>query len=176
MAPLPLHNAYFPSAAAAYGEATFICPSNLVAQSMSGAGLASKVYNYRFNQPNTLTTIAGDGVPHNIDLGAMFGGFASPTNGNISALSNLVSFGSYNLGGENLAVKLVMMPYIISFVRFLDPNQGKSGSAPSWSPMGSGASQQRLLLQNSGSAMEEVPSDLLTRCQFWYDLIPVTGQ
>lgn len=70
-----------------------------------------------------------------------------------------------------------MMPYIISFVRYLDPNKVKNAAAPTWNPMSSGGdAQQRMLLQNTGSKMEQVPSDLLSRCQFWYGLIPVTGQ
>lgn len=176
MAPIQFHNAYFPSASAAYGEATFICPGTTIAQCMSNAGLASQVWNYHFNQPNTFTLLVGDGVAHNTDLGAMFGGFVNPTNGAASALFNLEAFDAYNPGGENVLVKSVMMPYLISFVRFLDPNEVKNELAPTWVPVNEGGTLQRILLQNTGSTMETVPGDLLARCDFWNDLIPLTGQ
>jgi carboxylesterase type B len=143
---------------------------------MSNAGSASNVWNYRFNQPSILTTAAGLGVPHNIDLGAMFGSNVSPYNGVASTLSNIVSFGSFGVGGENQAVVPLMMDYIISFVTTLNPNTMKASQAGTWQPFESAGVEQRVVIQDSGTTMETIPNDFKSRCQFWEDLIPVTGQ
>lgn len=143
---------------------------------MSNAGLSSQVWNYRFSQPNTFTELVGDGVAHNMDLGAMFGGFVNPTHGLGPAVFSLEAFDAYNPGCENVLVKLVMMPYIISFVRFLDPNPGGERAGSYLVASDYGGSLQWILLQNTGSAMEAIPMDLLVRCGFWNALIPLMGQ
>ncbi|THZ34329.1 alpha/beta-hydrolase [Aureobasidium pullulans] len=173
----PLRTAYFASSAAAYGEATFKCPSYLIGASMANAGLSSHVWTYNFTQSITVLSAAGFGVAHNSDLGAFFGPLVGPSSGLfdvIDNLSNAVTFGAF--ATSNKPSSVIAMRYLISFVRTLDPNTYKATSAPMWNAAFTSGAPQTLQLQNDGSGMHFYPSDFLTRCQFWQDLIPSTGQ
>jgi carboxylesterase type B len=61
-APLPNHAPFFPSAAAAYGEGTFTCPSNFIAAQINR--VRQPVWNYRFSVVQANDAAAGLGVPH----------------------------------------------------------------------------------------------------------------
>ncbi|KAK7018278.1 triacylglycerol lipase-like protein [Favolaschia claudopus] len=77
MPPLPAHAAYFPSAALAYGEGTFTCPSNFIAARMSHGGSEGEkgidVWNYRFSVVQADREAAGFGVSHTSEIPAIFG-------------------------------------------------------------------------------------------------------
>ncbi|QSZ30354.1 hypothetical protein DSL72_004877 [Monilinia vaccinii-corymbosi] len=153
--PLPNHSPYFPSASAAYGEATFVCPAIMISTALS---LSSPTWHYRYNVHDTHNLASGLGVPHVSELPAIFG----PGNAN----DGTTSYTTYNA-----AIVPVVMKYWISFVRNLDPNPGRDGSAPRWLDMGrasaAGGTLRRLLLQTGGTVMEGFPDDLLARCYFW---------
>lgn len=91
-----------------------------------------------------------------------------------NTLANGLSYASYST--ENRAVVPLMMNYILSFVRTLNPNTFKETSAPEWEPFGSPLDQKRVVVQKTGSGMETIPEDQLTRCAFWESTIPLTGQ
>jgi acetylcholinesterase len=166
---------HFSSAAAAYGDATFVCPGNAIAKYAGQFGNSSAVYKYLFNQPSTLTTIAGLGVPHNLDLGAIFGANVAPIYGPfdaVSAVNNAIQFGSFAPGAENAVSASIMQNYITSFVRFLDPNRLKIAVAPTWQPFAT--TRQTLVVANIGTNMYTVTNT--TICDFWESVIPITRQ
>ena len=171
MPPLPLHATYFPSAAAAYGEATFTCPGLLISNSFATDNSPYKVWNYRYNVHSTVLDAQGLGVPHTFEITAIFG---LGSVGETSAQDLESGYSTYNAD-----IVPVVMNYWISFVRALSPNRFKFGSAPHWESFGDGNSGgRRLVLQSNGtkSVMEVVPADQVGRCAFWKDLAVVMEQ
>jgi acetylcholinesterase len=159
MPPLPKHAAYFPSASAAYGEATFTCPGNFIALTFAKTLSPYKVWNYRYNVLQANNVASGLGVPHTFESPAIFG--LGNANDNI-----LSSYATYNA-----EIIPVMMDYWISFVRELTPNRYKYSGAPHWESFGDGKDGgRRIVLQTNETAMEKIPADQLERCEFWRGL------
>lgn len=150
-APLPTKQPWFPSLAAAYGDATFSCPGNHIASSLSRLYSPWKVWRYRFNVQDPSAVGAGIGVPHTFDTNAIFGpGYA----GNYAA----------SFIGINAPIVPVTMHYYISFVRSLDPNRYKAATAPTWHPWGIGREQQ-LRLETNLTMMEDAPRNMTEACE-----------
>lgn len=159
MPPLPQHSAYFPSASAAYGEATFTCPGNFIAHSFVKALRPYKVWNYRYNVLQANNVASGLGVPHTFESPAIFG--LGDANDNV-----LSSYAT-----DNAEIIPVVMDYWISFVRELTPNRYKSFGAPHWESFGNGTDGgRRIVLQTNGTAMEKIPAHQVKRCKFWRGL------
>ncbi|OQD75838.1 hypothetical protein PENDEC_c006G02719 [Penicillium decumbens] len=155
MDPLPKHAAYFPSAAAAYGESTFTCPGNHMAASMSRYFSSDRVWNYRFNVQDPTEIADGMGVPHVFDLPAIFG--VGDTNEP-----------TYFYANTNAAIIPITMDYYLSFMKALDPNKYRNETAPLWGPWGNDQGQ-RLKLQTNSTTMEEVPKEQTERCAMWME-------
>ncbi|KAH7125970.1 triacylglycerol lipase [Dactylonectria macrodidyma] len=155
--PLPKHNAYFPSASAAYGDRTFICGGNQAAASIAQHLSPTHVWNYRFNVQDPSSVAAGLGVPHAFDMTAILGvGYAG------SAAS------SYKT--TNAAIIPATMHYWISFVRALNPNTYRLSGTPLWEAWGTGTGK-RLKLETNNTAMESVPSLSSERCALWKAIV-----
>lgn len=165
MPPLPAHAAYFPSASAAYGEATFTCPGNYISLSLANALSPYKVWNYRYNVLQASNVDRGLGVPHTFESPAIFG--LGNANDNRDS-----SYSTYNS-----EIIPVMMSYWISFVRELTPNRYKFASAPHWESFGDGKDGgRRIVLQTNETVMEKVPRDQVERCEFWRSLADIMEQ
>ncbi|RAL03185.1 EstA precursor [Aspergillus ibericus CBS 121593] len=153
--PLPRHAAYFSASSAAYGDATFTCPGNLVASSAAKYS-PDAVWNYRVNIIDESNIAGGIGVPHTFELPAIFGA------GSTGTLSSGSSYLTYNAG-----IIPVTMHYFISFVLALNPNTYRYLSAPEWKTWGNG---ERLRLQTNDTAMEVIPEKSLELCVLWQEL------
>lgn len=153
--PLPQHAAWFPSASAAYGESTFICPTNLIMDSFAeggGGGVsANETWSYRYNVRDAEYEARGRGVEHTFDRAAILGPDSIPY--------APASYYSYNAP----MVPLVMA-YYISFVRALDPNLHRQPGAPEW---GTWAGGRRMVFQLGASEMETLDEGEVERCEFW---------
>jgi acetylcholinesterase len=159
MDPLPNHAAYFPSAAAAYGEATFTCPGNTIAETVASFFEPDKVWNYRYNVLDPGNVAAGLGVPHVFEMAAVLGtGYAGG-----------VADSYYT---TNAAIIPVVMNYYISFIRDLDPNVHRYPGTPVWEAWGDfGAGRGfRLKFETNDTVMEEVPEQQANRCALWKEL------
>ncbi|KFX85802.1 hypothetical protein V490_09398 [Pseudogymnoascus sp. VKM F-3557] len=169
MAPLPGHLAYFPSVAAAYGEATLTCAGNFISNSYATYVSPQQVWNYRYNVHSTYYDEAGMGVPHTIETVAVFGV------GNVgeSATTDLQT----GISTYNNNIVPVVMNYWISFVRALDPNTYKFATAPNWSSFGTGQDGgARLRFETNATEMELIPQDQVARCEFWKGLAETMEQ
>ncbi|KAJ7616042.1 aEsta [Roridomyces roridus] len=140
---LPQHAAFFPSAAAAYGEATFTCPSNFIATRMDAVGLP--VWNYRFSVVQEDVEALGLGVPHASALPAIFGPDSIPDR-------------TSTFTTTNAPMVPIVMNYWISFIRALNPNSFRLEGTPEWMQFQS-AKPTRLQF--------DVPQDERERCAFW---------
>lgn len=165
--PLPDHAAYFPSASAAYGESTFVCPGLLMSSSLSSIN-PNTVWNYRYNVTSAANLAAGLGVPHTYDTAAIFGPYyagSTPTD-------------TTYLTTDAESIVPVLMDYYLSFVKVLDPNALREVGSPEWEvfEQGKGGEEQRLLVEVGGTRMERVPVAQSERCEFWDGLVEVTQQ
>ena len=167
MPPLPQHQAWFPSTSMAYGEATFICPTvnilNAVQAGGGGSG-APGIYSYRYNVQDDQLNADGLGVVHTFEAAAVFG----PDNVGGIALPSYYTY--------NAPIIPVVMNYVISFVRTLDPNPYRAPGAPVWEPWASGQGMGRLLFETNNSRMEVTPQDQLARCEFWLGVGMATAE
>jgi acetylcholinesterase len=165
MAPFPKHAAYFPSLAAAYGEATLICPGLHISESMSLYYDPRKVWNYRYNVQDADNTANGFGVPHVFEMPAILGIGPSGSNKGVGS-----SYETYNA-----AIIPIVMGYWINVVRFLSPNGNtRDANLPNWEIFQQGGLQKRIVLETNNTRMETVPADQKVRCRFWDGVTPRT--
>ncbi|CCU81415.1 unnamed protein product [Blumeria hordei] len=171
--PMPLHAAYFPSLARAYGEATFTCPGILISQAFYNqayrSNSAPSIYNYRYNVQDNFLLSVGQGVPHVFELQALFNTFDNATS----------SYATYNSPIVN-----VIRDFWINFVRWNNPNglniieSSNDSSTGPWAVWAnhndSNPKFRRLLIQTNATKMEDVPELQLLRCQFWKDIMSET--
>ncbi|KAJ7190377.1 Alpha/Beta hydrolase protein [Mycena pura] len=155
-APLPAHAPFFPSAAAAYGEGTFTCPSSFILAQLSRA--RQPVWNYRFSVVQADAAAMGLGVPHTSELPAIFGPASIPPPG-LSA----------TFATTNAPIVPVVMNYWISFIRALDPNPHRFAGTPEWVQFDA-ARQRRLKFVLNDTHVEEIPADEDARCAFWNEI------
>lgn len=162
-----LHNAWFPSASRAYGEATFICPSIDILDSVQAKNsLTTQGWAYRYNVLSPENVALGYGVPHGWESWAIFGpdsiagvGAAPP---------------SYY--GLDAAIVPVVMNYWISFVRTLDPNVLRYAGTPEWTTWDQDDGKQRLRFEIGDVGMETAPLNQTTRCALWKSLAAIMEQ
>lgn len=150
MSPLPGHAAWFPSSSAAYGDSTFTCAGNQLAESLSGV-LPDSTWNYRFNMYDPTLEAEGLGTDHTEETPAIFG----PGNTGNAAASFYTT---------NAPLVPVVMDYVISFVKTLNPNTFRAPNAPVWETFGKG---QRLMFKTNATRMESIPQDQLQKCDMW---------
>lgn len=151
---LPKHAPWFPSTSRAYGESTFICPTNSVLDALSRN--TTSLYSYRYNVHDSILDAEGMGVPHVTEAPAVFGP-------DMLTYNPPESYKTYNAD-----VVPLVMNYFISFVRSLNPNTHKIDKAPDWKTWGE--DQQRMVLEASNSTMEALGKGQLGRCNFWRDI------
>ncbi|KAI3533659.1 carboxylesterase [Colletotrichum filicis] len=160
LSPLPNHNVWFPSTSQAYGETTFICPANTIMNAYATANRSGTSWSYRFNVQDNDNTASGLGVPHVFEAPAIFGIDACPTPD---------SFRTYNK-----PIVSLMMKYVISFVRDLNPNTYKLAGAPDWGDWG--RNQSRYVFELNKNRMENVDDGQRDRCNFWKGIVEVMEQ
>jgi acetylcholinesterase len=164
---LAVHAAYFPSAATAYGDTTFICPALQILRSAYAAN-NTRAWGYRYNVLDPINAAEGLGVPHTWETWAVFG--PDSLNG--------IGGGPTSYYTTDAAIVPIVMDYWISFVRTLDPNVLRNALAPTWEPAFAVASgtQQRLMFETGNVTMEDVDDIQQARCDMWWELAVVMEQ
>lgn len=173
---LSMHNAWFTSAAAAYGEATFNCPGDIMIEALAKKA-ANQTWNYFTAIEDKQFEAIGLGTPHLVESTAIFGpGQDQPCND--------CSFETYNA-----PIVPIIMDYMISFVKTLDPNALKNGAAPVWETWASSENEdwsdwkqdndisgRRITFKTNDTVMETTPVDEVVRCNLWNSLAPEMQQ
>ncbi|KAJ0418582.1 carboxylesterase estA [Aspergillus carlsbadensis] len=159
--PVPRHGAYFPTASAILTDAAFTCPGLHMTRSKARRGCRDS-WNYRYNVQDPFSQAMGWGVPHTVETTAIFG------------LDYGGGIGFPSMADTNAPIIPIVMNYFISFVRELDPNTLRHGTAPFWQPWG--AARQRLKIETNDTVMERVPSVQQARCALFKRLAPITKQ
>lgn len=140
-----------------YGEARYMCPARAFTAALAGAGITNS-FAYRWNVQDPQQMAEGLGVPHTVELSALWGPDYSPQPPQ-----------SYRKGGKNERASPVMQRYWTNFIRTYDPNKGKAGSGQetAWEAW-TGEAQSRMVFQTGGETEMEPFGDALNkRCDFW---------
>lgn len=151
-----------------YGEMRYMCPGLYLNDAFDYfndnylKGRSS--WAYRWNVEDQEQMANGLGVPHIVELNALFGP------------SNIYYRGavpkSYWPGQINAAAVQVMQSYWVSFIKTFDPNKLRCCGAAEWKPWKNdvdraNAQHQRLLFGTGGKTeMEVIPKELDVRCGY----------
>ncbi|KAJ6441212.1 cholinesterase [Purpureocillium lavendulum] len=154
----PNEGCYWRQLSNVYGEARYMCPARAFTQALSRAGV-SNTFAYRWNVEDPEQVAEGLGVPHTVELSALWGAEYTPKPPK-----------SYEKGGVNERASPVMQCYWVSFIKSLDPSAGNrcvGDGTVRWAPWTS-RRQNRLVFQTGGKTqMEPFGQALNTRCDFW---------
>lgn len=140
---------------------------SLLVRSMSTAGGKSWAYRYDVEDPDQMAQ--GLGVPHTVELNAIFG----PTNVPPGAAP-----ASYFKFKSNENVVPVIQAYWTSFIRTFDPNTYKLNYSARWDGYYNQNGQpQRLVFQDAGlTQMETLDPGLRQRCAYLQSIGPIIRQ
>lgn len=143
-----------------YGEMRYMCPGLYVTSAYVERGVPQS-WHYRWNVEDPAQVAAGQGVPHTVELNAIFGPYN--TQGNSPA--------SYYPNGTNANAVPVVQAYWTSFIRSYDPNTYRLNGTAEWQPWDEDT-QQRILFDTGGlTSMESLAgSELMERCDYWYGI------
>ncbi|KAK8061332.1 hypothetical protein PG994_007698 [Apiospora phragmitis] len=157
----PAAGCYWRQVSDVYGDMRYMCPGLYISSELELCGVRG-TWNYRYDVRDPAQVKQGLGVPHVVEVNAIFG----PQNVQGRAPA------SYVPGGINAHVVPVIQGYWTSFIRSLDPNKHRyPGSAhwDAWTKTG----QQRLLFQTEGvTAMETVDYSTQERCRYFNTIGP----
>ncbi|KAI1441759.1 alpha/beta-hydrolase [Annulohypoxylon stygium] len=152
----PSTGCYWRQVSNVYGDMRYMCPTLYISSAMAKYGVSS-TYTYRYNVEDPTQIAQGLGVPHTVEVSAIWG----PQNTNGSPPSSYVS------NGTNIEVIPIIQAYWTSFIRTLDPNTYKDPEAATWEKWDS-SEENRLLFETGGkTTMENVDEDTKTHCQFF---------
>ena len=156
---------YWRQVSNAYGEMRYMCPGLYISSAFTKYGLSAS-YAYRWNVEDPTQVAEGYGVPHTVELNAIFG----PENtGGGAPLS-------YYPNGTNAQAVPVVQGYWTSFIRSFDPNKYRYPSTAVWQPW-THESQGRLLFGTGGTTiMETVDEGLQERCTYLWSIGPYLKQ
>lgn len=151
---------YWRQASNVYGEMRYMCPGLYISSQFTKYDVPQS-YAYRWNVEDPAQIASGMGVPHTVELNALFG----PTNTNGDAPA------TYYPGQINAYAVTVIQGYWTSFIRSFDPNKYRVAGTAKWEEW-SDETKPRLLFSTGGNtSIEEVAgTDLATRCDFWYSI------
>lgn len=163
-----------------YGDMRYMCPNLFIASAFVRYGNKG-TWNYRYNVQDPAQVKSGLGVPHTVEIGAIWG----PTNVRGSAPP------SYKEGASNHWIVPLIQGYWTSFIRALDPNVHRVTGSPTWQEFansdagGSSTTDsskskstnkmvdvdaldwQRMLFDSQQTTgMEEVSTSVRARCQY----------
>ncbi|KZO90677.1 cholinesterase [Calocera viscosa TUFC12733] len=155
----------------AYGEMRIMCPSLAIGSAFSVYSDAGS-WIYRYNVMDPTEMAEGYGVPHTVELAAIWGpenvvwrpyGVASGT-----------APASYYPGQVNAAIVPVIQGYWTSFIRSYNPNTYRVPGSPEWGQW-TVYGKDRIVLQTNATVMEVVDYGQQSRCA-WLEAIGILTQ
>lgn len=139
-----------------------VCPGLYISSAYSNA--LQKTWNYRYNVKDPTQVAEGLGVPHTVEVNAIWGPKyvtgTPPASYSTSLNQNIVP---------------VMQGYWTSFVRAHDPNIYRAAGTPVWEEFI--ASQvKRIRFEANNTVMETVCPSLRERCGYFWSIGPSLHQ
>ena len=157
----PNTGCYWRQLADVYGETRYMCPSLFISRAYTAHAPEVPNYAYRYNVLDPKQAAEGEGVPHTVEVNAIWG----PNNTNGGAPL------SYYANGTNAFISPLMQGYWTSFVKYFDPNVERVAGAPMWEQWNS-QSWSRILFQGpeGNTTMESVDQGLRDRCGYLWSI------
>lgn len=151
---------YWRQVSNAYGEMRYMCPGLYISSAFTNNGVPQS-WAYRWNVEDPEQMAEGEGVPHTVEVNAIWG----PYNTNGAAPL------SYYPNMTNAHAVTVVQGYWTSFIRTYNPNIYRVNGSAKWVPWDS-TRQGRLLFNTGGvTTMEDLAgSELMERCDYWYNI------
>ncbi|CAJ2509146.1 Uu.00g141720.m01.CDS01 [Anthostomella pinea] len=157
----PSAGCYWRQVSDVYGQMRYMCPGLYISSAMTRHGVA-RSYSYRYDVEDPAQVAQGLGVPHTVELNAIFG----PENLGYAGSAPA----SYYRNGTNAAVVPVIQAYWTSFIRSFDPNRYRYPGSAIWE-VWSERAQDRLLFETGGKTrMELVDDTTRRRCEYFYSI------
>lgn len=138
---------YWRAVSNAYGDMRYMCPGLYISSAFSKSKTPSWNYRYNVEDPDQMTS--GLGVPHTVEVGAIWG------NGGPA---------SYSTSLNRNAVPL-MQGYWTSFIRTHNPNTHRMPGSPVWEEWDA-SRMNRIRLQTNTTSMEVVGNAEKARCNY----------
>ena len=159
----PDRGCYWRQVSDAYGDMRFMCPamfvSSMAAQYGGGGPEQQRTWTYRYNVEDPGQMAEGLGVPHAVDVHAVFG--PDNTGGGPA---------SYRPDGVNAPVIPVVQAYWTSFIKTFNPNTLRLDESAEWETW-NGNGQRRLVFQTGGpTEMETVSQESQGKCKYLTDI------
>ncbi|KAI0391543.1 vacuolar triacylglycerol lipase [Xylariaceae sp. FL0594] len=151
---------FWHQAAAVYGDMRYTCPGLYISSALRTHGVDSS-WSYRWNVEDPMQISQGLGVPHTVELNAIFGPEYVSSN-NAPA--------SYQPGGVNAAVVPLIQAYWTSFIRSVDPNTYRLPGSAVWDVWDPDVMDRLLFSTGGGTQMETVDERMRERCAYFYEI------
>lgn len=149
----PSPGCYWRQVSNGYQEARYTCPALFMNSAIARYG-ERRSYAYLWNVEDPGQIASGLGVPHTVEVKAMFAPGYPKTPP------------SYEKGGINAKAVPVLQAYWASFIRTLDPNKYRLEGTAKWEQWNS-KSAQRLVFGTRGTTKMASIGELKTRCEYW---------
>lgn len=145
-----------------YGDARYMCPNLFISSAYTRYGVHNN-WNYRYNVEDPGQMSQGLGVPHTVELAAIWGPDNLPHG----------TPASYAPGAVNAWIVPLMQSYWVSFVKTLDPNTHRAKGAPLWQEFMDAnqdvddADWRRMLFDTEATTnIETVSTAVRARCKY----------
>jgi carboxylesterase type B len=153
---------YWRAVSNAYGEMRYMCPGLYISAQYSKSNTPN--WNYRYNVQDPAQVAEGLGVPHTVEVNAIWG----PQNVNGGAPASYST-----LLHEHIVP--VMQGYWTSFIRAHDPNTYRLSGTPEWDQFDA-SSMNRIKFETNTTSMEIVNLGMQTRCTYLEGIGPGNQQ
>ncbi|KAI1195409.1 vacuolar triacylglycerol lipase [Nemania serpens] len=159
IASCPSSGCYWQQVSDAYGDMRYTCPGLFVSSAAANFSSAPKSYSYRYNVEDADQVAQGLGVPHTVEVNAIFGPDNVPG-----------APASYFPGGANAAVVPVIQAYWTSFIRSFDPNKYRLNGSAQWDTFHPDAPTRLLFETGGNTTMETVDDGVRSRCSYFHSI------
>ncbi|KAF4466813.1 cholinesterase precursor [Fusarium albosuccineum] len=157
----PNTGCYWRQVSDAYGQMRYMCPGIYISNALTQYGVPDS-WNYRYNVEDPEQMAQGLGVPHTVEVHAIFG----------AGLGGDNPPASYVDGEKNAPVIPVIQGYWTSFIRSYDPNKYRHKGSVKWETW-SEKRKQRIVFETAGKTkMEKIGRDLERK----FNMSPLTCQ
>ncbi|KAH6894573.1 Alpha/Beta hydrolase protein, partial [Thelonectria olida] len=156
---------YWRQVSDAYGQMRYMCPGIYITDALTRYQV-SESWNYLYDVQDPTQMAQGVGVPHTVEVNAVFG--PEYTGGEPPA--------SYVQGEVNAPVTPVVQGYWSSFIRTFDPNKHRLSGSVKWE-MWTEKRRQRIVFETAGETkIEKISRDLQKKCEYFAAIGPSIKQ
>ncbi|KAI8661321.1 Carboxylic ester hydrolase [Fusarium keratoplasticum] len=144
-----------------YGQMRYMCPGIYISNALTRYDMP-KSWNYLYNVEDPDAMEQGLGVPHTVEVHAIFGprlGGANPP-------------ASYLKGKKNAPVIPVIQGYWSSFIRSYDPNKYRHEGSAKWEAWTDKRKQRIVFETGGGTRMEKLSRDMQKKCAYLSSIGP----